>query len=366
MRSKFNEIFETTLTENYDLICLSETWLNDEFLNSDLFDDRYEVFRKDRDFQQTGLSRGGGVLIAAKKYLKAKLVSHFYYAGESIWIKLCLNNCISLYICCIYFPPSSSIDLFQEFYDVVDEHLSNINNIIIVGDFNLPSFNWQDCTSTDNSLLVHDFICFLHLHKFNQFNTIVNFMNRILDLLLVKLDRYNVSVTQPLIPISSEDNYHPALLITLNRSAKILNCKYESFDPIMHSYNFKKANFNLLYTLLILVDWNFLNQYHCINMALEQFYNVLYDIFDVCVPKNITYKRKYPIWFNKTIINNIKLKNFHLRKFKKFNRLHDLECFKSIRQNIKSDIRTARKNYTDFLERSLKLNPKTFWSYYRN
>ena len=68
MRTKFNDIFETTIAANYDLICLTETWLNDEFINSDLFDDRYEVFRKDRDYQQSGLThsrRQGYILVHA-------------------------------------------------------------------------------------------------------------------------------------------------------------------------------------------------------------------------------------------------------------------------------------------------------------
>ena len=191
-------------------------------------------------------------------------------------------------------------------------------------------------------------------------------MNRILDLVLTRLSDYNVSVIQPLLPISIEDNYHPALLIHLSKTSRLSKCKNESLDPIVHSYNFKKANFNLLYTLLTLVDWNFLNHYQCINMALQQFYSVLYDILDTSVPKSLPFKTKYPFWFTKTIIDNIKLKNSYLNRFKRYGNISDFELFRTTRQIIKSEIHNARRNYIRSVEQTLKLNPKTFWSYYRN
>lgn len=366
MRGKFNDIFEVSSAEDYDLICLTETWLNDDFLNSDLFDNRYEIFRKDRDYQFTGLSLGGGVLIAAKKHLKARLVSHIDFSGEAVWVKICIDNYISVCVCCIYIPPSASNSILHEFYDVIDEYFSNINNLVIVGDFNLPFINWSDHKPAANTLLTHEFICFLQLHELIQYNNIVNFMNRILDLVLIKLTYFDASIIQPLSPITPEDRYHPALQINFNKIARISKCKHESLDPMIHTYNFKRANFDLLCTLLTLVDWNFLNNYDSINIALESFYSVLFEILDECIPKSKPVKKKYPTWFTGEIINNIKQKNIYLKKYRKHNNLNDLELYKHIRKKIKSDIGCARKSHIDSVEKSLKSNPKSFWSYFRN
>ena len=51
----------------YDVIVLTETWLKEDLLTSQIFDSNlYNVFRKDRCTKTTGLKRGGGVLIAIR------------------------------------------------------------------------------------------------------------------------------------------------------------------------------------------------------------------------------------------------------------------------------------------------------------
>lgn len=37
-------------SSNYDVIVLCETWLREGFHDEELFDDRYNVYRRDRDF----------------------------------------------------------------------------------------------------------------------------------------------------------------------------------------------------------------------------------------------------------------------------------------------------------------------------
>ncbi|XP_047536566.1 uncharacterized protein LOC125070663 [Vanessa atalanta] len=46
-----------------------KSWLNDSFYNSEFFDNRYEVFRCDRDTVLSGCSRGGGVVVALRREL---------------------------------------------------------------------------------------------------------------------------------------------------------------------------------------------------------------------------------------------------------------------------------------------------------
>ena len=46
--------------EDSDVVCVIETWLNSDISNSEILDERYEIFRKDRE------SRGGGLLVAVK------------------------------------------------------------------------------------------------------------------------------------------------------------------------------------------------------------------------------------------------------------------------------------------------------------
>ena len=67
LRSKISDFALKLVSMPYDVIVLAETWLNEDFLTSEIFDcNFYNVFRKDRCTKTTGLKRGGGVLIAIR------------------------------------------------------------------------------------------------------------------------------------------------------------------------------------------------------------------------------------------------------------------------------------------------------------
>ncbi|KAG7312050.1 hypothetical protein JYU34_001495 [Plutella xylostella] len=59
------------LSECYDIIILTETWLIPTITDNLLIDSRYTVFRSDRDRVATGKKDGGGVLVAVRRGLQA-------------------------------------------------------------------------------------------------------------------------------------------------------------------------------------------------------------------------------------------------------------------------------------------------------
>jgi len=61
-RTKTKEIYCNILAGNYNVIALVETWLSDS--HSELFDDRYMIFRKDRNTELRGKCWRGGVILA--------------------------------------------------------------------------------------------------------------------------------------------------------------------------------------------------------------------------------------------------------------------------------------------------------------
>ncbi|KAJ8977614.1 hypothetical protein NQ317_010234 [Molorchus minor] len=57
LRSKTNEFYTSTLSSTADIICLSETWLNDNIKDGELFDLRnFEVFRRNQNTTLGGQS----------------------------------------------------------------------------------------------------------------------------------------------------------------------------------------------------------------------------------------------------------------------------------------------------------------------
>lgn len=66
MKTKVNDFRFSILTSDYDVIVLTETWLRDEYYDSELFNENYIVYRVDRDLSVTTKKDGGGCIIAVK------------------------------------------------------------------------------------------------------------------------------------------------------------------------------------------------------------------------------------------------------------------------------------------------------------
>lgn len=59
LRTKASILYRNVCVNSYDIICFTESWLNDGFFNNELFDDRYVVWRRDRNYAVTEQKRGG-------------------------------------------------------------------------------------------------------------------------------------------------------------------------------------------------------------------------------------------------------------------------------------------------------------------
>ncbi|GBM61262.1 putative RNA-directed DNA polymerase from transposon BS [Araneus ventricosus] len=107
LRTKTVEFFSSVASENFDVICLTETWLCEQIDSSDLSDDRYLVFRKDRDSSTSSCKRGGGAIVAIKKNISASKIHVPLIDLECIWISVKLKFGKKLLLCVLYLPPAS-------------------------------------------------------------------------------------------------------------------------------------------------------------------------------------------------------------------------------------------------------------------
>src|SRR5436190_6446778 len=64
LNTKLTQLYLNVLPVNYDVLVFTETWLTDSIRDSELLDQRYNIYRTDRNRAVTGKTRGGGVLIA--------------------------------------------------------------------------------------------------------------------------------------------------------------------------------------------------------------------------------------------------------------------------------------------------------------
>ena len=142
LNSKTSDFYLSMTLHQYDVIALTETWLNDSVHNAELFDSRYTVFRRDRG------SRGGGVVIANRSALirSCQRVPALETDGEHIWLRLESGGMV-LFICVVYFPPSSTSLRASSFFQTMlaGANMIKDDNILMLGDFNVTSLHFVKC-----------------------------------------------------------------------------------------------------------------------------------------------------------------------------------------------------------------------------
>ena len=132
------------IQNNYDIICLSETFLNSSIETNDdrISIDGYNLIRADHPSN----SKRGGVCIYFKEH------SHLIKRDDICTLDNCLvteirSQCEKNFLTCIYRSPSQNHDEFEDFSTKFDLLMSSINDelalcSVIIGDFNARCSRW--------------------------------------------------------------------------------------------------------------------------------------------------------------------------------------------------------------------------------
>lgn len=362
LNTKIHDFLNNVSSSNYSIICCTETWLQPSVLNSEFINcDRYFTIRDDRRISELGTKRGGGVLLAVSNvFTVTEIDLDFIHeelpAIDILGAKIKSSSC-SFFIFVLYIPPNFQASVYSKLFELLEtlEFILN-DNVYFLGDFNIPEFN----NETEDRILSDKFLAlkmFCNFFELDQYNNVLNLNNRLLDLILCNI---TCTVEKAQDVLLREDPHHPALslyiLVRSNKGDKI------AVNP-EESYNFRKANFTLLYEQLSLIDWSFLDDYTDCNEACDQLYNVINKLFEIFVPKKISRPCKYPPWFSRSIIHDIKSKDKLLREYNRTKDNNTHNNFKTLRAKIKRDISIAYKIFLNDVQINIHSDPKKFWSY---
>lgn len=384
LRTKSHELLSNVLHNDYDIICLTESWLNDSFYSSEYFDSRYEVYRCDRDASAHGCSRGGGVVVAVRRELcpSAQPAWCAPPPADELWVSIPMRGRTSrptcgsahepafLHIACTYIPHSPRHEYFlNSFYDrTVNLIHSNSDDVfLIVGDFNVSNANWQynhdfqtmtvQPSSDALTILTTDFI---NLSLLSQYNGEFNMNNRILDLILcTKL--CNVMASNS--PLVTEDRHHKALdiylPIYLPASLKQNNLKKKMYFS---------ADFESIKNGLDSVDWDIaFSGCKDVDTMLTVFYNLLNDLIDKYVPVRTQFNtQKYPPWYSRPLVKLSNEKRKYHRKWKIYGNQADYRMFSLLRSRLRKLETDTYHKYLAFSEERIRENPDFFWSYVKS
>ncbi|XP_074635839.1 uncharacterized protein LOC141894176 [Acropora palmata] len=135
-RQHFIETKQLALERDFDILTISETWLNSSVSNSVVEIPGYQVYRLDR------LGKAGtGVCAYVKSTLKVKVLKDLTEMSESglhqLWIQVQNKKLRSLLVCVVYRPPEiGTACLENELLPKYIEALSRNKDIVVTGDLN--------------------------------------------------------------------------------------------------------------------------------------------------------------------------------------------------------------------------------------
>ena len=349
-----------------DIFAFTESFLNDTVLDSEI-SSNYTIHRSDKNFSRINCTRGGGVLIGVNpSFTSCKLdISNLGFDSVpmiDILVVKINSSFQNFYVVVAYVPPSprtcvEDIDVFFEYLIALCFTLEG--DVIILGDFNIPAYSdsLMDQIGSDGRL--KPLLNFLEMSGYRQYNFVRNSNLRLLDLILSNIECRVSKATDVLL---DEDHHHPSLEIFIkhklsSKEKKICNGNFKS-------YNFRHADFALLYDMLLNVDWSFLKDITDPNKATLQLYSRLDKIFEVCVPMTKRFnKRQYPPWFTVNIKQMLKLKWKFWLKYKRFRDPAVYSKFKILRSQIKIEIKNAYNVYLEKTESNIQSDPTQFWSF---
>ena len=178
------------------VIALTETHLDNSISDSEILPNNYLVlFRRDR---KSNGRLGGGVLIAVSDHNKPIPPESLHSESEFIVIDILFSNNRKITFGVFYRPPNSETKPLEVLQTALQE-IGLRNDLILVGDFNLSAFDWQNTCTLNNSA---NYTLLLDIVYDNFLTPLVNSPTReenILDLVLVSAPDIvdNLTVEEP-------------------------------------------------------------------------------------------------------------------------------------------------------------------------
>ena len=313
-RSIVNKLSElqSFLSPSFNFIAISESWLHPDISNSIIsaYSPNYDIFRADRMDR-----RAGGVALLSSQSVHAQFTCEINVTGiESVWCMFitntdCANN--PIYIGTVYRSPTCSFDNLKLWCESVHNYFftnSQLPKLIILGDFNLPHFDWAIPCIICNELSHSFLLSFLHEHSLSQLNLTPTRNSNILDLVLTNIpDRItNLSVNPP---FSTSD--HDSLSLSLGTYLQQSNTDRQNvLDSV---FDYKRADFLSMKLALQSTNWQDLLASDNINNIWQIFCHTLLDIVSMHCPRKHHLNRNSNNRLPHNILNLIRSKHRSLQ-----------------------------------------------------
>ena len=357
---KIDEIYSTyCVDKNCDIICISETWLNDTIPNCNIELPGYNIYRRDR-----ADGYGGVMVYVSNSLIVHEIIEMRSNTVENIWLMVKLGPKIML-VAVFYRPPNADPNHVTDFLEDFQAQLQNAyafkpTCIFLTGDFNDRRHSWS--VEHSNSDLKNAFIDVLKANDLCQMvNTPTHFTERsqptLLDLFItdspVLVQHCSV---EPPIGLC----HHCPIYATLNIALE----KNKSYKR--HIWLYKKADFNSLNDYILDLPWGIiLSTDSGVDDNLNMFNKVFTDICSHFIPNKMVHVRpRDKPWMTGQIRRLLRKRNRYHKQFKLTGSMRFRELWRSARSLAKYEIRNQKKAYYSSLATNLSdpnTSSKSFW-----
>lgn len=323
LKPKIDEVRLMFSPNNTDVVCISETWLNDLIDDNMIAIPGYKVFRNDRRGK-----RGGGVAIFVKESISSRVIQVSTSSDvEFIFVEIGNHNkCL---VGCIYRPPGNNT--FTNLENVLESLSPKYKHVILGGDFNA---NLLITNAFSNALL--QCCSSFGLNIINKQPThFTHTSSSLLDLLIVS-DIKSVLFMNQICGIAD----HDILYMIYDIPTENVN------DRVSVSYfDYKNVNMDLLVAEIVSLPWSQVYCMTCVNKQLEHINSWINYLHGKYVPlKSRTIRRNCP-WFSNRIASVISERQFLYNAYKKNRTDANKKRYKDCRNKVTSIIREAKANY---------------------
>lgn len=359
----------------YDVVLISESWLQGQHLDEEVVPLTWRLFRSDR-ILPPGITDevGGGVLLAIKTSLSPELVEIDLPIGRVFDIKICKIKTDNFFTCfCVfYIPPDPNVatneQLTELAHAIVTAYnlLSSDDVFFAIGDSNTRGIEWDESEFHENIFdatnipeRFDSFITILASAGLFQYNNIKNVAGNVLDTVWSNMN-YDIELKTANLTLTEKSSpYHTPLSIVYRYDSNSVN-RPKALEKTI-SYDFNKSNY-----LKINEEINALH-FDDMQLTVDQhadlIYSVLFDIIDKYTPKRTRIALSCPPHMDKALRI---LRNKRNKAWKKWNDSklpEDETFFLNLSQQFHESETEAVILHKQKIAYKVIDEPKLFWNY---
>lgn len=338
-----------TELRNFSIICLTETWLNQNIPDDSIKLDGFKLYRRDR-----GGDNHGGVCVYIKDNVFSRRRSDLELPNiECIWVEVTVHHRKFL-LGTFYKPPNSPSQILSVIEDSISLAFdSNINEVFITGDLNLDTL--KNASNQKISDICQQFSLDQIIVEPTHFT---ENSSSIIDLVFTS-NKNSILLSGVGDPFLDQNiRYHCPVYFVLNFHKNVVPAFYR------HIWLFDRGDYESFSRDIRETDWETLKN-NDIDIYASNITRRISELADKHIPnKRVKIRQSDPSWLTNDAKKLIRKRKRLYKKFKRTNNITDFESYKRVRNNTTAEIRKLKQQQIDKLAAKLinnDIGPRDWW-----